>query len=154
MAGAFGLTATVWAPLGGGVLTGKHTRTQTKKGEVDSKRSNDARLTERNLEIARAVDAIADELGCSSAQVAVNWARQRSANIIPIVGARKVEQITDVLGCLEHELADEHQVKLAELSRIELGFPHSFLGTDYVRKLVYGDNVDQIDLPPLALPRA
>ena len=150
MADAFGIATTAWAPLGGGVLTGKHTRGS---GEPDTKRSNDERLTEKNLTIAREVDAIADSLDRSSAQVAVNWVRQRGEQIIPIVGARKTEQIRDVLGCLDLELSSEHLARLDELSRIELGFPHDFLSQDAIRPIVYGDAVESLDLPPAALPR-
>ena len=48
-------------------------------GPADGRRApaNQARLTERNLRIARAVDQVADELGATSAQVAVAWLRQR-----------------------------------------------------------------------------
>jgi len=153
MAEAFGLTLTPWAPLGGGVLTGKYSR---ENGEsADTKRNNDQRLgSPKNLEIAKAVDAVADELGKSSAQVATNWVRQRGANVVPIVGARKVSQIKDVLGSLDFTLSDEQMKRLDEVSKIELGFPHRFLGTDYIRKVVYGDRVADIDLPALAKPRS
>ena len=104
------------------------------------------------MAIAKTVDAIADELGKTSAQVATNWVRQRGPNIVPIVGARKVSQIQDVLGCLDFTLAQPQLDRLDEVSKIELGFPRSFLGNDNVRGIVYGDQADQIDLPPLALP--
>ncbi len=150
MADAFGLTVTPWAPLGGGVLTGKYSRSS--KPPEDSKRTPGTRINDRNMAIAKVVDAIADELGKTSAQVATNWVRQRGANILPIVGARKVSQITDVLGCLDFTLRDEHLARLDEVSKIELGFPRSFLGSDNVRGILYGDQNAQIDLPPAARP--
>jgi aryl-alcohol dehydrogenase-like predicted oxidoreductase len=150
MARAFGITTTAWAPLAGGVLTGKHTRSSA---APDTKRSNDDRLTPGNLAIARVVDEIADELGRSSAQVAVNWVRQRGAHTIPIVGARKLEQITDLLAATEFELADEHMARLDDVSKVELGFPHAFLGSESVRKVVFGELEASIDLPPAARRR-
>jgi aryl-alcohol dehydrogenase-like predicted oxidoreductase len=151
MAAAFGLTVTPWAPLGGGVLTGKYSRGGAPE---DSKRAggNERRLTEGNLRIAREVDAVADELGKSSAQVALAWLRQRSPRIVPIVGARKRSQIEDVIGCLSFRLVDEHLERLDEVSKIDLGFPGRFLGADGVRGVVYGDLRERIDLPPLAQP--
>lgn len=145
MADAFGMATTAWAPLAAGVLTGKHTRGG---GQPDTKRSNDDRLTEHNLSIARVVDEIADQMDRSSAQVAVNWVRQRGDKLIPIVGSRKVEQIKDVLACLDFRLEEAHMAKLNEVSRIELGFPRQFLGADAIRNIVYGDLAAQIDLPP------
>jgi aryl-alcohol dehydrogenase-like predicted oxidoreductase len=55
VADAFGLSVTAWAPMGGGLLTGKYTRRPSKHPE-DTRRAagNAPRLTERNLEVARA----------------------------------------------------------------------------------------------------
>jgi hypothetical protein len=59
--------------------------------------------------------------------VATAWLRRRHRRIIPIVGIRKLEQLHDLLGSLQVELTDEHQARLDELSRIELGFPYELL---------------------------
>lgn len=152
MADAFGMAVTAWAPMAGGVLSGKYTRGEP----TDSKRAamNQGRLTERNLRIARAVDAIADELGVSSAQVATAWVRQRGANIIPIVGARKTSQVTDLIASLQVTLAPEHLSKLSEVSAIELGFPHDFTAIESIRQVVYGDTEARIDVPAAARPRS
>lgn len=148
MAESFGITVTPWAPLGGGVLTGKYSRESG--APADSKRNNEHRISPRNLAIAKTVDAIADELGRTSAQVATNWVRQRGEHIVPIFGARKVSQIQDVLGCLEFKLSDEHMRRLNEVSHIELGFPHQFTGSERIRGIVYGDRVADLDLPAAA----
>jgi aryl-alcohol dehydrogenase-like predicted oxidoreductase len=150
VAEAFGLSVCAWAPLGAGVLTGKYTRGPT-TSPADSRRAaaNQARLTERNLRIARAVDAVADELGATSAQVAVAWLRQRDRRVIPILGARKLEQFRDVLGSLEVGLPPEHVARLDEVSRIELGFPYELLRGPQ-GQMVYGDLEPQIDLPSTA----
>ncbi len=41
---------------------------------------------------------LADELGASSSQVVIAWTRLRSRNLHPILGARRVDQLTDNLG--------------------------------------------------------
>jgi len=145
MARAFDIGITPWGPLHAGVLTGKYTRGE---GPGDSKRAvfNKGRLTERNLEIARAVDAIADELGVSSAQVAIAWLRGQGADVFPITGARKPEQIKDVLGATEVTLSEEQMTRLHEVSKIELGFPHDFISSG-AREIVYGTVGARIDLP-------
>ena len=60
MADHFNLSVLAWAPLGGGVLTGKYTRGGG--DEIDSLRSGSnegrGRTSERSLDIARAVDAV------------------------------------------------------------------------------------------------
>ena len=135
---------------GAGVLTGEYTRGST-TSPADSRRAstNQARLTERNLRIAREVDLVADELGATSAQVAVAWLRQRDRRVIPILGVRKLEQLQDVLGSLTVGLAAEHLARLDEVSRIELGFPDELLRGPQ-GQMVYGDLEPQIDLPSTA----
>jgi aryl-alcohol dehydrogenase-like predicted oxidoreductase len=147
MADALGLSVTAWAPIGGGVLTGKYTRGEGAPPDSRRSNSNQWRLTERNLRIAREVDAIADEMGATSGQVAMAWVRQRGANLIPIVGPRKLEQMQDLLGSVAVELSDTHRSRLDEVSRIELGFPHDFLAQPETQRIIYGDTIQRLTLP-------
>jgi aryl-alcohol dehydrogenase-like predicted oxidoreductase len=144
MARAFHLPVCAWGALGGGVLTGKHTR----GGTPDAKRDTTARRSARNLAIARAVDAVADALGTSSTRVALAWLRQQPGAVIPIVGARTAEQLDDALGAAELSLPADALATLDAASAVELGFPHQFLQQPYVRKLVGGDTVDRLALDP------
>ena len=145
MAEHFDLSVLAWAPLGGGVLTGKYTR----GGDVDSLRAagNEARgrTSERELAIARAVDEVADELGVSSAQVATAWVRAQGYPYIPIVGARKTSQIVDSLGAAQVTLSETQRAKLEAVSAITLGFPHDFLAAAPVRDLVETESRGRID---------
>ncbi|HJK91130.1 MAG TPA: aldo/keto reductase [Polyangiaceae bacterium LLY-WYZ-15_(1-7)] len=145
MAAHQGMSVLAWGPLGAGVLTGKYTR----GGENDSLRQqgNEARgrTSEASLAIARAVDEVADELGVTSAQVATAWVSAQGYGMIPIVGARKVSQITDTLGASEVELSEAQLAKLDEVSRVELGFPHDFLRSDGVLDLVRSEQRGRID---------
>jgi aryl-alcohol dehydrogenase-like predicted oxidoreductase len=146
MAGAFGLSVMAWAPLGGGVLSGKYTTTSG--GSIDTRRadSNKGRLTPRNLEIAREVDRVAAGLQATPAQVAISWLRQRDDRVIPIVGVRTQDQLVDVLGSLDVELSGESLLRLAQVSDIELGVPDNLLCSPQ-GQLVYGDLEPRIDLP-------
>jgi aryl-alcohol dehydrogenase-like predicted oxidoreductase len=126
MAKDFGMGVTVWSPLASGLLTGKYL--QSKKSE--SKRLDIAPfkpVNERNQTIANAVVEVAEEIGKSPAQVALNWLRHQDDSIIPIIGARKVKQMEDNLKCLEFKLSEEHLQELNEVSQLELGFPHDYL---------------------------
>jgi aryl-alcohol dehydrogenase-like predicted oxidoreductase len=82
-----------------------HPRPVVQPGRQRPRPANQARLTERNLRIAREVDRVADELGATSAQVAVAWLPRRDRRVIPILGARKLEQFQDVLGSLESSMS-------------------------------------------------
>jgi aryl-alcohol dehydrogenase-like predicted oxidoreductase len=149
VAEAFGLTVTAFAPMAAGLLTGKYTRGSGDPGDSARAPVNQQRLTERNLEIAREVDRVADTVGASSAQVAVAWVRQQRGRLIPIAGIRTVDQLTDVLGSLAVTLPAEQVARLDQVSRIEPGFPDSLLRSPD-GELVYGDLAPAIDLPPTA----
>jgi aryl-alcohol dehydrogenase-like predicted oxidoreductase len=147
MAEHFDLAVLPWAPLGGGVLTGKYTRgganDSLRKGGNESR----GRTSERSLAIAREVDAIADSLGVTSTQVAIAWVESRGTRFIPIVGARRVDQALDSLGSQHVRLGPEHLARLDAVSRIELGFPHNFLALDPIRDLVEGEQRARITRP-------
>src|SRR5918998_1400483 len=76
---------------------------------------------ERNLAIADALNAVAAERGASPAQVAIAWvlAQQERAAIVPIVGARRREQIEDSLGAGDVELSVEELQRPDALCRID-----------------------------------
>ena len=140
MANHFGLSVLAWAPLGAGVLTGKYSRAGAQDDSL-RKAGNEqrGRTSERNLAIAKTVDQIADELGKTSAQVATAWVMAQGYGVIPIVGARKPEQITDSLGSTDVELSAEQLERLDAVSRPELGFPHDFLAAKGVQDMVKGE---------------
>ncbi len=153
MARALGLAITPWSPLAGGVLTGKYTREDLEAAERrtgDDPLNSSQRpltLTEKQLQIADVVTAVADEIGRSPAQVAINWLLSQPGVVSPILGARRLEQITDNLGALEFNLDDAHLKRLDEVSAISLGFPHDFLCSDFVGHLVHGGSTIETRVP-------
>jgi len=166
MADALNIGVTAWSPLGGGVLTGKYKKSNREEQQQQNTSSSSSTtvvaqegnsrlevqnefanrvLNDRNMLIAQEVSKIAKEIGCSAAQVALNWVRQQNImspagknKIIPIIGARKETQIKDNLACLEFELTSEQMQRLNEVSKIELGFPHDFLNSEMIEDIIYG----------------
>jgi aryl-alcohol dehydrogenase-like predicted oxidoreductase len=143
MAQELELTVTAWAPLGGGLLTGRYASDHDRPDDTRIAAFGESGLSARKLAIADSVNTIASERGASSAQVAIAWLRaqhERSV-IVPILGARRTEQLEDSLGALELELTTDEMATLDAASRIELGFPHDFGGA----RLAYGDTGPLID---------
>jgi aryl-alcohol dehydrogenase-like predicted oxidoreductase len=148
MAREMDLAVTPWAILGAGVLTGKYTREGGTNGTerllTEEERARVA-LTDRNLAIARDLDAVAADAGCTPSQAAIAWMRSRPGVIVPILGARSQAQLEDNLGALDVKLSDDHLRRLEESSAIEPGFPTDFLESPFVRDLMYGGRLDDID---------
>lgn len=140
MAKAYGMTVTPWAPLAGGALTGKYL-----KGDKGRLPDTSIRLGERATNITKKVVEIADRLGVTASQVAINWTRQQKGqSVIPIVGATKESQMQDVLGCLKFELPADAINELNEVSKIELPFPQKFLTEPGVQDVLYGGVRDKM----------
>jgi len=140
-----GLGITAWGPLAAGLLTGKYNNHKEEERRIDSAEDlyGDL-LTDRNLEIASWVVAIANETGLTPPQVALQWIRQSQPGIIPIIGARSKEQLEENLAILDASLDKDAMEQLDEISRIERGFPHDFLDSEAVRYLNYAGKADQI----------
>jgi aryl-alcohol dehydrogenase-like predicted oxidoreductase len=138
MAQSLELAFTPWGTLEGGALTGKYL------SDTDEPRRY-GRAGERVNGIAREVIAVAEEIGATPSQVAIAWVRAQPWLSVPLVGARSEAQLRENLGALEVELADEHVARLSEASGFDVGFPRSFLESDHVRGLIFGDTFDLID---------
>jgi aryl-alcohol dehydrogenase-like predicted oxidoreductase len=146
MAEALNLTVTPWSPLAGGVLTGKYATGMGGEGRfTDAGMKQFQSAGERIDGIVKEVLAIAQQCGRSPAQVALAWLRHRSRPTIPIIGARKLEQLKDNIACLTLKLDASQVERLDRASAIKMGFPHDFFRKDMVRALVYAGHRDRID---------
>ncbi|MFW9853450.1 MAG: aldo/keto reductase [Candidatus Thorarchaeota archaeon] len=140
------LAMAVFGVLRSGLFTGKYTRNIPDKGRLTP--DHWGKPSEGAIQIAREVDTIADEIGCPSSHVAINWIRNQEKGVfIPILGATRVSQLQENLSCLDSKLSTEHRnrldKKLTELTKFELGFAKGWLrGT---HDLVYGDTYELVD---------
>lgn len=119
MAGAMGMGVMPWSPLRGGFLSGKYS--SAKKTEVDTAR---ARMpSDADLVVIDALNAVAEELGVPSAQVALAWALGRPGISSVVIGARRMDQFETNLGALAVTLNETHRAALDEVSAPTLNFP-------------------------------
>ncbi len=135
------LAVTAWGALGAGVLSGKYNNNTSAEGRATLWGS----ISDKNLRIAQTVSEVAQEIERTPSQVAINWVRQQPGVMIPLIGAKKADQVKDNLACLDFTLSDEQLARLDEVSKIELGFPYDFLTSAGIRDLVYGGTFDKID---------
>jgi aryl-alcohol dehydrogenase-like predicted oxidoreductase len=67
-----------------------------------------------NLALVEKLRAIARDVGTSPAQVAIAWVAAQGGDIVPLVGARRRDRLTEALGALDVKLAPKHLAALAE----------------------------------------
>ena len=138
MTHALDMAFTPWGVLEGGEMTGKYNAPSE-----EPKRSKDT--SPRVKSLAAELMSLAEEIGRTPSQIAINWVRQQPYLVVPILGARSEKHLRDNMGCLEFDLSPEQMKRLSDASPIDLGFPHTFLGSDHVRGLIFGKTFPQID---------
>ena len=142
MAREHGLSILPWGMLESGVLTGKYSHPS------DEPR-RESKVGEQELKMGEAVARIARDMGRSPAQVAINWVRQQPGNIIPILGCRTLAQLQDNLCCLEFQLTSEQMDELSQLADFKMGFPLSFLKSNHVGNLIFGETLELLKDRPV-----
>ncbi|WP_057919025.1 aldo/keto reductase [Lysobacter antibioticus] len=141
MAAELGLGVTAWSPLASGVLSGKYTRADLDASKAEGRRAvaiSNGALTERALDIADTVKAVAAELERPAAQVALAWLLRRPGAVAPVIGARTLAQLQENLGAFDIEFTETQQRRLDDASAVQLGFPHDFLALPGIRQVMFG----------------
>jgi len=109
-----GIGLVAYSPLGRGMLTGA-VRSTDDLADSDFRRTN-PRFTEQNfqhnLASAEEVRSIAEEVGCTSAQISLAWLLAQGDDIAPIPGTKRVSRVE------ENIAADDIQLSPAQLDRL------------------------------------
>jgi len=127
----FGITA--WSPLAMGLLSGKYRSKDTAQGRLglDASGKGLGLFTERNIRIVEGLEKVAEAVGRSMAQVALNWLTDRPGVAAAIIGASKLSQLDDNIAALGFELSQEHKVLLDAASAIAAPYPYSLFTNEY-----------------------
>lgn len=100
-----GLGTTIWSPLASGLLSGKYN-----DGNIpsDSRLAmeglewlKDRTLVEDRIEKVRQLTKLAEEIGCTTAQLSLAWCVKNPNVSTVILGASKISQLTENLKCLD-----------------------------------------------------
>lgn len=149
LARAQDMAVTPWSPLAGGLLTGKFDREAPAAGRSGARLANSpmaARtLREANIVAAEGLSALAREIGCRPAQLALAWLMQRAdATVVPIIGARSRAQLDENLGCLRLRLGPAEIERLDALTAPVPDYPRSLLASEFFHRMMHGDVLDRL----------
>ncbi len=94
-----------WSPLAMGILAGRYTETASYPDDSRAHRWDSsmvkARITQRGIEVGRAVSKIAQERGLTASQLSLLWIKDQPGITSPIIGPRTLAHLEDALGILD-----------------------------------------------------
>ena len=113
-----GIAVTAYGVLSRGLLTGRYPADSRRQGDSRARmpRFRDENLR-HNLTLVDRLRSIAEARDATASQVAIAWVLSRGEDIVPVVGARRRDQLTEALGALELDLLPE------ECAEIEQALP-------------------------------
>jgi aryl-alcohol dehydrogenase-like predicted oxidoreductase len=132
-----GLGMVVWSPLAGGYLSGKYRPgEQTVAGSRSAEKwAFPTRFFNQGHEaILAELLAVARDIGCSPAQVAVRWVLEQSMVASAIIGARTVDQLGDTLAAGGWRLPEAARQRLDKISALPRRYPRAMEETMMQRR--------------------
>ncbi|WKK22050.1 aldo/keto reductase [Streptomyces olivoreticuli] len=114
-----GIGVTAYGALSRGLISGHFTR--DRQLAANDFRGMSPRFQgenlQHNLDLVDALRAVAEAKGATVAQTAIAWVLSRGEDIVPLVGARRRDRLTEALGALDVKL------EAADLAAIERAVP-------------------------------
>ncbi|MGG6893998.1 aldo/keto reductase [Rhizobium sp. BR 315] len=113
-----GIGITAYGVLSRGLISGHWQKDSAQKGDFRAMSPRfQAGNVERNLELVEALREIAETKGASVAQIAIAWVAAQGKEIVPVIGARRRDRLTEALGALSVKLSE------ADMAAIERAIP-------------------------------
>lgn len=121
-----GIGITAYGVLSRGLISGNWTQPTAKSDFRAHSPRFQGENAEHNLALARALGEVATQKGITTAQAAIGWVLAKGEDIVPLIGARRRDRLTESLSVLDFTLSD------ADITAIEAAVPKdSAAGTRY-----------------------
>jgi aryl-alcohol dehydrogenase-like predicted oxidoreductase len=115
----YGLAILPWSPLAMGILAGRYTETgnypEDSRAHLWDSSMVKARITQRGIEVGRAVQNMAQERGMTASQLALLWTKDQPGVTAPIIGPRTLAHLEDALEIMDKTLSDTDRPLFDEL---------------------------------------
>lgn len=133
-----GIGFVAYSPLGRGFLTGRFKRYEDLP--ADDWRRNSPRFQgenfQKNLDLLPRLDAIAQEKGCTTTQLALAWVLSRGRDVVPLFGTKRRAYLEENLGALRVTLTPEDLRRLDAVAPVGVAagdrYPTAMMG--YIRR--------------------
>ncbi len=110
----------VWSPMAQGMLTGKYQSADdapagTRRANPNANRFLLGYMTPENFRVVNALRPVAEQVGCTMAQLALAWCLHQPGITSAIAGATKPEQITENAKAADIALPDSILARIAQI---------------------------------------
>jgi aryl-alcohol dehydrogenase-like predicted oxidoreductase len=112
-----GIGYVAYSPLGRGFLSGRF-KSPDDFPEDDFRKFHprfQGENFQKNLDLVREVERMAEEKGCTTAQLALAWVLAQGNDIVPIPGTKHVRYLDENIGALEVKLTPDDLKRLDEI---------------------------------------
>lgn len=113
--GQHGIGLVVWSPLAQGVLTGKYNDGIPEDSRASAIEWVKEQLTDDRVERARKLTALANEMGTTTASLALAWVLKNPVVSSAITGATKPHHVTENIKALNVEITPEINAKIEDI---------------------------------------
>jgi aryl-alcohol dehydrogenase-like predicted oxidoreductase len=123
-----GVALVAYGVLSGGLISDRAEAAKNAASEIRTRKPRfSAENYLRNKTLVDALGKIARDKGATTSQLAFAWVKSRGADIVPLIGARRRDQLKEALGALDVKLSAD------DLARIEQAVPAGAVaGTRYM----------------------
>jgi aryl-alcohol dehydrogenase-like predicted oxidoreductase len=123
-----GIALVAYGVLSGGLISDRAEASRTAASEIRTRKPRFATENfSKNLALVEALRTIAQDKGATTQQLAFAWVKSRGEDVVPLIGARRRDQLKEALGAVDLQLS------AADLARIEQAVPASAVaGTRYL----------------------
>ncbi|BBY26766.1 aldo/keto reductase [Mycolicibacterium sediminis] len=139
MGRTLGMGISAWSPLAGGFLSGKY-RADGAGLAGDGRLARDGAAgsvrSEREWRVLASLAKVADDLGVTMAQVAINWVATQPGIASAVIGASSVAQLDATIAALDVELPAGSRAELDEASAVPPESLYRMFTADYQHQLV------------------
>jgi len=123
-----GIALVAYGVLSGGLISDRAAAAKNAASEIRTRKPRfSSENFSKNIALVEALGKIAKEKGATTAQLAFAWVKSRGDDVVPLIGARRRDQLKEALGTLDLKLTP------GDLARIEQAAPHAAVaGTRYL----------------------
>jgi aryl-alcohol dehydrogenase-like predicted oxidoreductase len=123
-----GIALVAYGVLSGGLISDRAEAAKNANSEIRTRKPRFfAENFSKNAVLVEALGRLAREKGATTAQLALAWVKSRGGDVVPLIGARRRDQLTEALGALAITLTPD------DVARIEAAVPaEAVAGTRYM----------------------